>query len=51
MWAECPVGFHCPSVVGGVHRDSAGEKKIVCLCRQCHHIYKHILVSFDVMTI
>jgi hypothetical protein len=27
LWRERHLGFHCPLAVGGVHRDSSGEKR------------------------
>ena len=35
--------------MGGLYRDSAGEKTNILYSCICHHIYKHIPISFDVM--
>ena len=50
LLSVCHLGFHCPLVVGQMHRDSAGEKKyILSQCMWCHHIYEYIWISFGDM--
>jgi hypothetical protein len=47
LWGERHLGFHCPLAVGGLYRDSSGEKKVLSQCICGLHINKYIPLSFD----